>query len=183
VSNAVFSARRMYNLFRTLDLAEYYTNHNYGGFKEWPVLNVYNYRACDKMTGTYSPWPPWKAPPVASGNRRPGVVALSPGDLSMLFNCALPDRDLFGVFLQEARFGIRRRRPPCYSWSPSTALTSQSAVVHAGFLRGTVELDRSSNNVAYFCKEETDRVVSRTSGLSGAGRGLWKHRLDRLDFT
>jgi hypothetical protein len=37
-SNAVASGQTHAHL----DLAEYYTNHNYGGFKIGPFLNVYN---------------------------------------------------------------------------------------------------------------------------------------------
>src|SRR5579859_2728029 len=62
------------------------------------------------------------------------------------------------IFLREAAFAIRTRQPPCYSRFRYRV----DEVMHRrhGACRGcgqgspSVELDRSSNNVAYFCSEE-----------------------------
>jgi hypothetical protein len=77
----------MYVLFRTLDLAEYYTNHNYGGFKKHAFLNGFNLGACDKMAGTCSPWPP-QARLEVSGNRQPRRLYCLWGNDPMPFDCA-----------------------------------------------------------------------------------------------
>jgi hypothetical protein len=158
------------------------------------ILNVYNYRVDEPIWGNGAGLPQ----EITGGRSRAGVEQSIPA-LKKIARGLQPVLQPLSVL---ARRCHRGRRMDFFTgswvWHSNTAVAvlfslplsrgrgnGPAAWACRGCGQGgpSVELDRSSNDVAYFCSEEIVRVFSRISGLFGAGRGLWTNRLDRLDFT